>query len=400
MNLTSTTLASLVDQTVSRAQANFSNPGQAQVVVSPYRFNPLGAHIDHQGGEVMARTIDQYTVLAFYPSDDQTVRLCHGIPDAKSLVCEFKIGETVHEENWARYAQASVATLVRHIDIKRGFSGAVQGTLVGAGLSSSASVILAYLTALAACNDISLAPTELVELCRQVENEYMGLNNGIQDQMSVAFGQRNALSLLDVNTSSARYVEDPDNIEEVSWVLCYSGFSRELVSSGFNDRVRECKEAAVLLDARATRLGDVAESARSPSSINALPAHLVGRAMHCYSEMLRVQKGADAWRQGHWQGFGKLMNQSCKSSIEDYECGSEPMVVLQNAALAHEHVYGSRFSGGGYGGCLLMLAPANYAEQVCCDVLESFLDVYPDKRGIAKTFIAQNESHVRLLEPR
>ena len=84
--------------------------------------------------------------------------------------------------------------------------------------------------------------------------------------------------------------------------------------------------------------------------------------------------------------------------MEDYECGSEPMMVLQNAALAHPHVFGSRFSGGGYGGCLLMLVPTAHAQTVCDDMLRSFIKQYPEKSEVAKTFIAQNEAAVRVLE--
>jgi len=225
----------------------------------------------------------------------------------------------------------------------------------------------------------------------------MGLNNGIQDQMSVVFGRREALSSLSMDSVSVEYWRDPVTIAEVDWLVLYSGFSRELIASGFNDRVRECREAAALLHPDANRLGDVPLEYRSDSAIEALPTDLARRAMHVYSEMSRVQNAKSLWEQGDWAAFGASMNQSCRSSIEHYECGSEPMHYLHTLALDTYGIYGSRFSGGGYGGCLIMLVDAGHAESIGESMLSSFLDRYPEKAGSASSFVAQAEAAVRVL---
>jgi galactokinase/galacturonokinase len=387
----------LVAQSTLSVKQLFNRSDEPQVVVSPYRFNPLGAHIDHQNGSVMARTINQYTVLAFYPADDHSVELFSDIGTGEVQQCRFDMGSTESSENWVRYAMASAYCFKTLSNQSNGLQGVLLGTLVGAGLSSSASVILAYLSAFSATNNTALTPVQLVELCRQVENEHMGLNNGIQDQMSVAFGKRSALSLLHMSDTSVTYINDPHNIDDVCWVLCYSGFSRELVSSGFNDRVSECCEAAAHLHEGAQHLGQVPESKRSSEHIAQLPQHLGNRAKHVYSEMARVAAGCDAWQAGDWQQFGQLMNESCDSSIEQYECGSEPMIALRDIARDVQGVYGARFSGGGYGGCFNMLVSRQHAEQVGNEVLERFLQRYPEKTGIARSFIASAEDNVRIL---
>lgn len=379
------------------AKQLFSRSDEPQVVVSPYRFNPLGAHIDHQYGSVMARTINQYTVLAFYPSDNHSIELCSDIGTGELQQTSFDMGDGDSSINWVRYAMASAHCFKTLSNQSQGLQGVLLGTLVGAGLSSSASVILAYLSAFAAANSTSLTSVQLVELCRQVENEHMGLNNGIQDQMSVAFGQRSALSLLHMRDTTVTYINDPHNIEDVCWVLCYSGFSRELVSSGFNDRVRECCEAAALLHEGALNLGQVPEQKRTTALIASLPEHLGKRAKHVYSEMARVAAGCEAWQAGDWQQFGQLMNESCDSSINQYECGSEPMIALRDIARDVHGVYGARFSGGGYGGCFNMLVNRQHAEQVGNSVLERFLERYPEKTGIARSFTASAEDNVRIL---
>jgi len=388
----------LANHVSEKAKTCFGRTDEPNIVVSPYRMNPIGAHIDHQGGAVLARTIDQYTLLAFYPLDEPRIDLHCDVGEYSDKATAFDIGNEVSGENWVRFAMASANCIAAIQPGIKGFSGLVYGSLVGAGLSSSASVILAYLSGLAHVNDMQLTNAELVELARQVENEHMGLNNGLQDQMSVVFGRSNALSLLHMETVTATYIADPANIEQVCWVVCYSGFSRELVSSGFNDRVRECREAATLLDSSATHLGEVATNLRSEEHIDGLPAELGRRATHVYSEMQRVENGCNAWQSGDWSTFGELMNQSCRSSIDDYECGSEAMIELHNIALKQSGVYGSRFGGGGYGGCLMMLVDKIQADKVKTDVLEAFLRRFPEKTNIAKSFIALAENNARLYD--
>lgn len=389
-------LHELVTYVTDKVKRLFGREDEPCVVVSPYRFNPLGAHVDHQGGAVLGRTLNQYTILAFYPLDTSRVVLHCDAGDSADKAAAFDIGTTASDQNWARYAMASASAFMAFLPQVKGFSGLVYGSLLGAGLSSSASVILAYLTALASVNQLTLSKAEQIELVRQVENDHMGLNNGLQDQMSIVLGREHAMSLLNMESITATYIKNPGNIDEVRWVLCYSGFDRELVSSGFNDRVRECREAASLLDSSADHLGEVSLENRIEKNIESLPAHLGRRAMHVYGEMDRVSKGAAAWGVGDWPLFGELMNQSCQSSIVNYECGSDPMVELRNIALTQSGVYGSRFSGGGYGGCLIMLVKKASVDTVKKEVLDAFLARYPEKRDVAKTFVGKAEKNVRL----
>lgn len=368
-----------------------------QVVVSPYRFNPLGAHIDHQGGDVLARCLNQYTILVFWKNPDERSVVWASLQPGLWQSSEFAPGELIDEHGWDAMARASVAAFSSCREMKHGMTAVVSGTLISGGLSSSASVILAYLSALAAVNDVSLSPEELVELSRQVENDYRGLNNGIQDQMSIAFGVREHLSVLDVENVRAAHVADPIDSSDVCFLMCYSGVSRDLGGSPFNTRVAECREAARLLHRDAKHLGQVPVELRSAAALAALPDVVGRRAAHVFSEMRRVHEGARAWQAGDWQSFGKLMNESCQSSINDYESGSEWLIALHEIARNLDGVYGNRFSGGGYGGCLFMLADINAVDQIAESLLEAYLTRYPDLQGAARVVIAEPESTVRLV---
>jgi galactokinase/galacturonokinase len=367
------------------------------VVVSPYRFNPLGAHIDHQGGSVLARCLNQYTILCFWPSDDESSTIScalHGNWQRTS----FSTGQLEDKYGWDSMVRAAAAAFNAHSSLKLGINGVVFGTLVSGGLSSSASVVLAYLTAFALVNDTKLNCVELVELCRQVENDYRGLNNGIQDQMSIAFGKSGQLTRLHVDSVTAEWIPDPANATEMQFLMCFSGITRDLAGSAFNTRVAECRQAAKLLCPDAEHLGQVAENLRDDNELARLPEIAQRRARHVYSEMARVAEGADVWRKGDWQTFGRLMNESCQSSIHQYESGSEWLIALHEMATTIDGVFGSRFSGGGYGGCLFMLVVADKAAECAQQLMALYLARYPELATHARIQIASSEDTVRLVQ--
>lgn len=393
-------LDQLIESVVAKAKLATNRKTRPQVVVSPYRFNPLGAHVDHQGGQVLARTLDQYTVLVFWPDTQSRAINLFTDPEWSISNTTFSLDATSKDQldsqaSWIRYAQASAAVFNENYKATVGYSGYVTGTLVGAGLSSSASVVLAYLYAIAACNNKTITDREAVELARQVENNYLGLNNGIQDQMSIVYSKAQAMSNLDMISATATHIADPPNIDEIRWVICYSGFDRELIGSDYNTRVAECREAAALLDPTASVLGDLKQEQNLDTALQSIPSALARRARHYFTEIKRVADGALAWRTGNWALFGSLMNESCYSSINYYECGSQPLIDLHKIALNTEGVYGSRFGGGGYGGCLVMLTNTSYVESVTSNVLHNYKSLYPDQNS-AQVFIAQTESGVRV----
>ena len=215
--------------------------------------------------------------------------------------------------------------------------------------------------------------------------------------MSIVFGRPRALSRLDVDAVEATRLDDPPTADDVRWLVVYSGVSRELAAgSGFNTRVAECREAAALLHPGAERLGDVPPLRRGASDLAALPDHLGRRARHVFTEIDRVRVGSDAWRHGDWRFFGELMNASCRSSIEQYESGSEWLIALHEIARDVPGVLGCRFSGGGYGGCLVALVERDALDAAGETVLARYLERYPDKRRQARAFVATPERGVRV----
>ena len=341
-------------------------------IFSPYRICPIGAHVDHQGGAVLGRTINMGTTLAYSPLDSKEI---HIKSDPLGETRLF-IGDEIDKTHWARYAQAAANVLDKKHKLRRGFLAELNGTLIGAGLSSSASVSLAYLKALADVNDIELSNDGLVQLEYELEHDVLGLQMGLLDPLTIVYGKRNALLFMDTTTASVKPVFDSPSNNSV-WIVAYSGVSRELTKSGFNTRVLECRQAASLLKDGAQILSDVPRKLFEERKAT-LPEDLRRRAEHFYGEVERVHRGAQAWEDSDVEFFGQLMNLSCESSIRLYESGSEILIQLHEIASSTNGIYGSRFSGGGYGGCVVALANRNMAKNAAIEIAEKFLLHHPE----------------------
>ena len=363
------------------------DPAAVRHIFMPYRICPLGAHVDHQGGHVLGRIINTGTVLVYVPLPEPQIRLeSTNFPGPVT----FSIGADVQPDHWARYAQAAALALSQDHALKKGFAGVSSGTLIGAGLSSSAAVGLAYLQALADANSISLTVSNLVELDYQLEHAHLGLQNGILDQSSILYGRKNTLVYIDTRHRQTRLIPDPPQAQDVGWLIVHSGVVRELTKSGgYNQSVAECQEAAQWLSNGADILSDVPQELFVDRAA-AMPDNLRQRATHYFSEVARVADGALVWQESDVARFGSLMNDSCASSIYEYGSGQEEVIALHQIVSAAEGVYGSRFSGGGYGGCVIGLIDRAKAETAASQILEAYSQMYPALANRAAVYLVEN----------
>ena len=371
-----------------------------RVIASPYRVSPLGAHIDHQGGPVLGMTINAYSLLAYVPGDNGQVTLrSENYPGQLKFNLQQIPANT--DNFWGSYARAAALALNEDWPLARGINGLISGMLPGCGLSSSASVLLAYLYALAEVNGLRLQPWDFVQLTRRAENKYIGLNNGILDQTSIVFGKRHHLLHIDTIAASVQAFEDKQQEKAYRILIAYSGISRELMTTGYNTRVQECREAAAELarldgSPPAVKLADVSEQTFQQYGCR-LADHLQRRAAHFYSEVGRVQRGLEYWQEGRLKDFGRLMVESCQSSIEQYECGSPAIHDLQQIVSSADGVIGSRFGGGGFGGCVVGLVRTDRAVDAARQIRQAYLKSHPETAGQVAVYLARSADGVRFL---
>ncbi len=389
---------------ISRAKNIFEqrfteNTDAIHYIVSPYRICPLGAHVDHQGGLVMGRTIDAYSVIAFMVVDKPEVVI---YSDHFESTTSFDLcGENQIETGWGQYAVGAAMVLSRSYQLKKGMIGVIVGTLPGGGLSSSASVGLAYLCALAFANELSISKEEYIELDLHLENDILGLSNGILDQSIIIYSKPDLMVFLDTRDRKVAFLPDARAESQVNFLIAYSGYNRNLIQTGFNDRVRECCLAAQALgeysgNKSAQILSDIPVDDYEKYK-GLLPMDLNKRAQHYFSEVERVRLGKNAWLHGDYEKFGSLMNLSCESSIQNYQSGSEALIELSRIVQAAPGVLGARFSGGGYGGCVVGLVETEKAEIAICEIAEIYKSRIPTPPDAPLFVISQAGSGMQVL---
>jgi len=383
------------------AVASRAGVGEAavRVVWSPYRVCPIGAHVDHQHGPVLGMAIDHGTSLAFVPSADARCRFASRNEPGEAVFALADPGPAA-SKGWERYPRAAAWALGTRLPARpRGVVAVLAGDLPGGGLSSSASLLLACLTALAHANDLELAPAELVRLCVEAENGYVGLHCGALDPAAIVASRRGQLARID--TASLAWESLPLGAEAPAWrvVIAYGGQPRNLTGTAFNQRVDECREAARQVAQRAglvgvARLGDLPEEVLA-EHLDAIPGAPGRRARHFFEEGRRVREGAACWKAGDLAGFGRLMSDSCRSSIENFETGSEALLALHHA-LGQARVFGSRFSGAGFAGCVVGLVAAERAEACRVEVEGAYARAFPAHGARAQVFLADGDDGLLL----
>ncbi|KAI5073152.1 hypothetical protein GOP47_0011165 [Adiantum capillus-veneris] len=363
------------------------------VVISPYRVCPLGAHIDHQGGLVTAMALDKGMLLGFISSDGNEVVLksrqfggnvqfrLDGDLIKGCLATSKEEAKHLEDGTWGDYALGAVYALKkRGYIINKGIYGFVDGLkgLHSAGISSSAAVGISFLLALEHANGLQLSAEENVYLDRSIENDFLGLKNGILDQSAILLSRRSCLTVINCKDEKHELIHPRNHLDAneggYKVLLAFSGLRHALSSnSSYNSRVAECQEAASML------LKAVGRDSSQPLLCNvtieeyqALKVQLEGvlarRAEHFFTECERVHKGIRAWESCDLEAFGRLMSESGRSSIDNYECGCEPMIELLDIMRSTPGVFGARFSGAGFRGCCVALVDANLAEAAAAHI--------------------------------
>lgn len=351
---------------------------------------------------MLGTAIDAWTALAFAPARDSSLSVTSGnFSGEVRLELAERAAAGPEIPAWGRYAQGAARALRERLGPRPvGLVGRVEGSLPGAGLSSSSSVILAYLTALAALNGLDLRPEELVALSRRAENEHVGVQSGILDPASIVASRRGALVRIDTAAARWERIEVGASSPPHCFLVAFTGQARSLAHTDFNRRVEECHAAAAQLAERAGLaparfLGEL-DDAVFAAHLAALPAVEQRRARHFFGERRRVLRGVECWRRGDLEGFGALMRESCQSSVENYETGSRELASLQRIFERTPGVFGARFSGAGFGGCSVALVAEAEAESARARVLAEFLAEYPGLEGRARAFLARGEDGVRI----
>lgn len=358
------------------------------VAFCPYRVCPIGAHSDHNFGKITGLAIDKGIHLAYKPKQNGVIELCSLQFDKRAQWHINGVPE-IKQNDWADYLRGATMELGMRRALRYGLSGVIEGSLPIGGLSSSAAVTLVYLSALCKVNDITLSELEMIEIAVSVENRYVGVSSGKLDQSCEIFSRKDHLLYLDTLDDRYELIPTSSKMKPYEIAIFFSGVERSLAGSKFNMRVDECRSAAYALKAfSGMEYGKFNETylREVPFSVyleyrDRLPENWRKRAEHWYTEFERVQKGAEAWRNGDIETYGRLSFESGWSSIYNWETGSPELKTLYEIMTHTDGIYGGRFSGAGFKGCCMALIDPAYSESIREKVEAEYLKAFPELRG-------------------
>jgi galactokinase len=334
----------------------------ARVYCAPGRVNLIGEHTDYNDGFVMPVAVDMYTWVAAAPRNDTQV---HVYSNNVSEHAEMDLQDTnLHVQgHWSAYVLGVAASLRLAGQELRGANLLVEGKVpMGAGLSSSASVEVAAGYALLATSRVSISLVELAKICQRAENEFAGARCGIMDQMIACCGRANYALMLDCRPVEFQLLP---LFSDAQFVVSNSMVRHDHAASGYNARRADCEMATRILSGempgmQALRDVTLLDLERFSQS---LPAVVHRRARHVVSENARVIAARNALERGDPELFGRLMRESHRSLRDDYEVSCPEVDTLVEFACEQDGVYGSRITGGGFGGCTISLVQRGKVEE-------------------------------------
>ncbi|MBF9000098.1 galactokinase [Vibrio nitrifigilis] len=347
-------------------------------IQAPGRVNLIGEHTDYNDGFVLPCAINYQTVVAAKRRDDRFVRVV--ACDYQDAQDEFSLDgpiEFVADKMWANYIRGVVKCLLQRGFEFGGVDIAVSGNVPqGAGLSSSAALEVVIGQTFKTLYNLEISQAEIALNGQQAENEFVGCNCGIMDQLISAQGQDNHALLIDCRSLECQPVSMP---EDMAVVIINSNKQRGLVDSEYNTRRQQCEEAAQIFGVKALRDVTIEQFVAKQ---NELSPDVAKRARHVITENTRTVEAAKALEEGNITLLAQLMEQSHNSMRDDFEITVKEIDTLVDIVKDVVGEQGGvRMTGGGFGGCVVSLVPPQLVDAV----KQAIAEQYEAKTGLKET---------------
>jgi galactokinase len=319
-----------------------------QIILSPGRVNLIGEYTDFNGGFVLPMAIDRYLALGVKKRNDNLVKVISINLEKRIEFSTFSLEK--EKFSWGEYIKGCCWGLREEGHDLRGFEAVISSNIpVGASLSSSAALELGILRAAAYSSAIDWNPVAMAKVGQHAENDYVGMNCGIMDQMICACGRKNHALLIDCRDLILKNCPLPENS---SMVILDTTTRRGLVDSAYNERRKQCFEAAAIMNVELLRDADKDLLQQHKKKLSALSYM---RAKHIICENRRVLQAAMAMENNDGVQLGALMYDSHLSLRDDFEVSGDALNVMVECAMAHQACLGARMTGAGFAGCAVAL---------------------------------------------
>ena len=350
-------------------------------VYAPGRVNIIGEHTDYNDGFVMPCAINYGTAIAGSKRTDHIWNVYAADLDLEDT---FSLNEDFpqSEQKWANYVRGVVKFIQERCpQFKQGADLVISGNVPhSSGLSSSAALEVAMGKFCQQLSDLPLTHTEIALIGQKAENKFVGANCGNMDQLISALGQKDHLLMIDCRSLETQPTPVP---KDVAVIIVNSNVPHDLVTGEYNTRRWQCEKAAEFFGVKALRDVSVEEFQKREAELTALNSLVAKRARHVVTENQRVLDAVEALKHNDLTKLGELMGQSHESMRDDFEI-TVPQIdyLVELAQLVIGKTGGARMTGGGFGGCIVALAPHDKVEAV----RKIIADNYEKQTGLKEDF--------------
>ncbi len=331
------------------------------VVRAPGRVNLIGEHTDYNDGFVLPMAINRAVWIALRPRQDRQI-VVYAIDKDEEQFFHLDAFSYV-DDSWIEYIKGVAHVLQEEGFELQGWEGVLGGDVpIGAGLSSSAALEMATARTFSAVSQFPWNPTDMAQIGQRAENQWVGMNCGIMDQMISASGAEDHALLIDCRSLETESVPIPP---ETNVVVLDTATRRGLVDSAYNERRRQCEAAATFFSVPALRDVDMTTFSQRAHELDDLTMR---RARHVVSENERTLEAAKAMSAGDEEELGRLMNASHVSMRDDFEISSNELDTMVSIAQEQPGCFGARMTGGGFAGCAVALVESDMAKSFAASV--------------------------------
>jgi galactokinase len=351
------------EQVISEFKTRFKAE-PSYVVRAPGRVNIIGEHTDYNEGFVLPMAIDRNSWMALRPRTDRIVSI-YSMNHKEEA--SFDLDNIEKESGWQEYPKGVAVELMKAGKELSGWEATtICDVPLSAGLSSSASFELAVARAFACVSGFDWKPLEMAVIGQKAENQWVGVNCGIMDQMISAIGRQGHAVLIDCRNFSFNHTPLP---AETSVVIMDTATRRGLVESAYNERREQCEKAASFFGVKYLRDVSSEQFSHKNSQLDQVTRK---RARHVITENKRTVLASEAMKTGDTEQLGILMNQSHDSLRDDFEVTNKELDIIVQIARETQGCIGARMTGAGFGGCAVALVDSSRVKTFTASVAQAY----------------------------
>jgi len=369
-------------------------------ILSPGRVNIIGEHTDYNLGLSITTAINKYNFITGCKNNTDIVEVF-----SKYLNDSYKFSISDinfdKDSNWVNYIKGVLKEYIQHGYKIGGFNLAIDSNLpIGAGMSSSASLEVGVARLIEELFNLKVDKKDTVQYCNNAENDFVGVNVGLMDQFSVAFGKESHVIYLNFKDLSYEYI--PFDLEDNLILIIDSKEERNLADTEYNKRRQECNEAVQLISGimknkNMNSLSDVSLDMLYELE-DKMPERLFKRVKHVVTENNRVLLSKKYLLKGDIEKLGKVLFESHDSLRYDYEVSTERLDYLVDEMSKTKGVFGGRLMGAGFGGSIISIVKKSEVEGITDTVGKKFLKKFNISPDFIDCLFSDGTKRLRLTD--